>query len=249
MWWKILYLVLACSRPESLSVVCLFPGCPPWYGAEVQDSLCSLHIAQGGCPQGSEWIPVQRGGVRGPGGDWRSLLNAAGCSLAPCSAAWLQAAWRSPDLQARWGSCLNQRLRTGNRDTDLLVWERNLTKIYFLLPKISITLLERSQNIMLLSNADLHRLPRSHGVLWVPTTLWCAGAAPHQEAWEELHCEGREESKSISERGMRRCGSACARARPRLMLWGGSFITSAPDLSAANWLRSKPSFIRAIVMI
>lgn len=49
----------------------------------------------------------------GSRGAWRSQLNAAGCSLAPCSAAWLQAAWCTPDLQARWGSSLNPILMTG----------------------------------------------------------------------------------------------------------------------------------------
>lgn len=41
----------------------------------------------------------------------------------------------------------------------------------------------------------------------------------------------------------------CLCLQPRLMLWGGSFITSGPDLSAATWQRNKPSFIRAIVSI
>lgn len=41
----------------------------------------------------------------------------------------------------------------------------------------------------------------------------------------------------------------CLCRQPRLMLWGGSFITSGPDLSAATWQRNKLSFIRAIVSI
>lgn len=136
-----------------------FPGCSSWYVAEVQDSLCSLHIAQGRCPQGSEWIPVQRRGMRGSRGTWRSQLNAAGCSLAPCSAAWLQAAPCAPDLQARWGSCWNPIVRAGIETQSSLskwIWRKNLTKICFFLfykhripSKISIPLFEHPQNVML----------------------------------------------------------------------------------------------------
>lgn len=46
-----------------------------------------------------------------------------------------------------------------------------------------------------------HRLPRPHGVLRVPSPLRRAGAAPHEEAREELHCEGREEGKPVSKTG------------------------------------------------
>lgn len=41
----------------------------------------------------------------------------------------------------------------------------------------------------------------------------------------------------------------CRCLQLRLMLQGGSFITSGPDLSAATWQRNKPSFVRAIVSI
>lgn len=160
-----------------------FPGCSSWYVAEVQDSLCSLHIAQGRCPQGSDWIPVQRRGMWGSRGGWRSLSNAAGCSLAPRSAAWLQAARCSPDLQARLGNCSNPILKPG-----MEMWH-------------SIPFSKHSQGVMLLFDTHLHRLPWSHGVLRVPTTFRCAGTAPHEEAREELHCEGREESKSFNKRG------------------------------------------------
>lgn len=46
-----------------------------------------------------------------------------------------------------------------------------------------------------------NRLPRPHGVLRVPAPLRRAGTAPHEEAREELHCEGREEGKSVSKTG------------------------------------------------
>lgn len=56
-------------------------------------------------------------------------------------------------------------------------------------------------SISALGTQLLHRLPRPHGVLRVPSTLRCAGTAPHEEAREELHCEGREEGKSVSKTG------------------------------------------------
>lgn len=78
--------------------------------------------------------------------------------------------------------------------------------------------------------SQTRRLPRSHGVLWVPAAVRRAGAAPHQEARQELHCEGREASKSITQRGVdlpsrdwRGGGGG-----------GGGFITPAADLSAAK---------------
>lgn len=77
--------------------------------------------------------------------------------------------------------------------------------------------------------SQTRRLPRSHGVLWVPAAVRRAGAAPHQEARQELHCEGREASKSITQRGVDLpsrdwCGGG----------GGGGFITPAADLSAAK---------------
>lgn len=185
-----------------------FPGCSPWYVAEVQDSLCSLHTAQGRRPQGSERIPVQRRGMRGSRGAWRFQPNAAGCSLAACSAARLQAAGCAPDLQARWGSCFNPIFMTGQSDS-------NQNMLFFPFQNTFL-----SENHILIAYPHTCRLPRSHGVLRVPATVRRAGAAPHQEARQELHREGREESKSVSERGATCAARACAQSRAKINVVG-----------------------------
>lgn len=214
-------LIAWCRQRRPSPCALSLPGCSPWYVAEVQDSLCSLRVAQGGRPQGSERIPVQRRGGRGARGAWRFGPDAAGCSFAPCSAAGLQAARRAADLQARWAICSNPTL------TEARMAKYNRKPTHF-------------------GNypSQTRRLPWSHGVLWVPASVRRAGAAPHQEARQELHCEGREASKSITQRGVDLpsrdgCGGEEEATSLRLPL-----ICQQP-----NWLRNKASFIRAVAMI
>lgn len=106
------------------------------------------------------------------------------------------------------------------------------------LTSVSLTFLSLSLSFSPICSSAISapRLPRPHGVLWVPAALWCPGSTSLKETWPPLHRHRWEEGEFLSGLGLKTDSTTHQQTRPHYVPTDGITLFYYYDAPGAERL-------------